>query len=134
MTKNTGRLLEVLDAARSPVAVADLARAMEGVCDLATLYRTLRRLESTGLLESFAFECRKRGIERYWQRRSSTHRHFFHCESCHRFLDVGACRLSTMTREVERDLGAEIQGHTLYFTGTCKDCRSSLPAPGSRRG
>ncbi len=125
MTKNADRVLRFLDSATSPMAVADVARALRRSCDLATVYRVLHRLETRGLVESFAFDCQKRGVERYWQRRRSAHRHFFHCESCHRFVDIGACRLERLSAEVQRGLGVEIQSHTLYYTGICSDCRSS---------
>lgn len=127
MTRNAVRILQLLDSTPVPVAVADVTRSLKRSCDPVTVYRILRRLESQGLTESFAFECRKRGIERYWQRRRSTHKHFLHCESCHRFVDIGVCRLEGMTAEVERALGAEIQSHALYYTGTCSDCRDSTP-------
>jgi Fe2+ or Zn2+ uptake regulation protein len=124
MTGKTERILDFLATASAPVAAGDVARGLEGLCDLATVYRTLHRLERTGKVESFAFECRERGIERYYQRRQTPHRHFFHCESCHRFIDVGSCRLSQLTRDLERDLGARIEAHTLYFTGRCAACRT----------
>lgn len=128
MTGKTERILQFLDASPTPVAVADVARELEGLCDLATVYRTLHRLEKSGEVESFAFECRERGIERYYQRRRQSHGHFFHCESCHRFLSVGSCKLGRLTREVEDELGARIEGHTLYFTGQCAECRQTAKA------
>lgn len=118
-------VLEALAASPLPASANDLARALGGACDAATVYRALHRLEAEGKAESFAFECAERGIERYYLARvEAPHRHFFHCESCHRFLDLGACRLASLVAEVEAETGAKVEGHSLTFTGTCRDCRA----------
>lgn len=125
MTKNSEAVLAALEAKKIPSSVADLAGLLEGRCDLATVYRSLHRLEAEGLVEAFAFECRERGIERYYLSRRRPHRHFFHCESCHRFIDLGECRLGGIVEELEREFDLEVESHTLYLTGRCKACAAA---------
>jgi Fur family ferric uptake transcriptional regulator len=122
MKGNREAVLAAIEAAAGPSSAADIVRGLEGRCDPATVYRALHRLEGEGRLEAFVFECEERGIERYYLSRSSAHRHYFHCERCHRFIDLGECRLGELVGELERERGFRVEGHTLYFTGTCPEC------------
>jgi len=95
-------------------------------CDQATVYRALDYLEGAGLAESFVLRCSERGTERYFVSAGKPHRHWFHCESCHRFVDAGECRLEGIAAELERERGLEVWRHNLYFSGLCADCRGSV--------
>ncbi len=96
--------------------------AIGGACDQATVYRALHYLEESGRAESFVLHCSEHGVERYYAPAASAHRHWFHCESCHRFLDLGSCRLGPMLGEVEAETGVRVMRHTLYMTGLCPAC------------
>jgi Fur family ferric uptake transcriptional regulator len=120
---NREAILAAIEASPGPSSAADIVRCLEGRCDTATVYRGLHRLEGEGRLEAFVFECAERGVERYYLSRASAHRHFFHCERCHRFIDLGECRLGEIVGELERERGLRVEGHTLSFTGICTDCR-----------
>jgi Fur family ferric uptake transcriptional regulator len=125
MTKARELVLAVLDAAAGPLSAAAVVEAVGGDCDQATVYRALHYLEGQGKAESFVLSCSAHGTERYYTSRSAPHRHWFHCEECHRFTDIGACTLDAMVSGLERKLGVEITGHTLYLMGICGDCRSA---------
>jgi Fur family transcriptional regulator, ferric uptake regulator len=122
VTKARSAVLSAVDAASTPLAAADVAEALSGVCDQATVYRALHYLEGSGDLESFVLYCSEHGVERYYVTQKTTHRHWFHCESCHRFLDIGACKVGGLVSEVERDFGVRVTKHTFYMTGTCSKC------------
>ena len=113
-------LHRVLQASRRPVTVARLQDELG--CSRATVYRALRWLEERGFAESFALHCEEHGTERYYVRSAETHRHWFHCESCHRFIDLGACRIEGLSAQLEKDLGVRINRHILYFVGCCPSC------------
>ena len=38
------------------------------------------------------------------------------------FVDLGACKVEPILREMEKTSGVAIRSHTLYATGICADC------------
>ena len=122
MTKAREAALAVLRDAAEPLSAADLLEDLALPCDQATVYRTLRWLEERDLAESFALHCEEHGTERYYVKSAASHRHWFHCECCHRFIDLGACRIEGLSAELERDLGVRVKRHILYFIGRCARC------------
>jgi len=135
VTRARAAVLSALEAASEPLSAAGVASRLTGACDQATVYRALHHLEEAGLAESFVLHCAMHGVERYYAAASSTHRHWFHCESCHRFVDLGACRLGGIVSELEREHGLRVTRHTMYLTGVCGDCAAlegGRPRDGSR--
>lgn len=122
MTRKRRAVFDALERAEGPVSAADLARDLGEDLNLATVYRALHGLEEAGLAEAFAFECRERGIERYYLPQRRVHRHYFHCEQCHRFTDLGGCGVESLVRDAETRFGLRVQAHTLYMTGLCAAC------------
>lgn len=123
MTKKRRAVLDILEKAGTPLSAGDIARLVGQDCDLATVYRALHGLEGLGLAEAFAFECSERGIERYYLPRRQVHRHFFHCEKCHAFFDLGECRMGPLVQATEMELGFSVTSHTLYLRGYCAACK-----------
>jgi Fur family transcriptional regulator, ferric uptake regulator len=122
MTKARKAVLATLDQAREPLSAADVVDRVHGACDQATVYRALHYLENSGFAESFVLSCSEHGVERYYASRNAPHRHWFHCESCHRFIDLGLCRIGGLVTQLEEDHSLKVSRHTLYLTGTCRDC------------
>lgn len=129
MTKNRRAILDILHSAEEPLSAADIyARLGEGA-DQATVYRTLHYFEDRGLAESFILHCESHGTKRYYTASASAgesapaHHHWFHCERCHRFTDLGGCKMDALVREYERDNGIKVVAHTLYMAGICAKCR-----------
>jgi Fur family ferric uptake transcriptional regulator len=131
MTKLRSAILAMLKDAGRPMSALDLASSAKGLCDTATIYRSLHFLESKGFAESFVLSCSAHGTERYYAAGGTCHRHWFHCESCHEFVDMGACTLDSMLAEMGKASGVRIKSHTLYATGICAACEASA-ACGSR--
>ena len=123
MTKARKGVKRLLDEAEKPLSALDVGTLMEGVCDLATVYRSLHYLEENGFAESFVLHCSAHGTERYYVSRKAPHRHWFHCERCHRFIDLGACRIGAILKSMESEAGVLIRHHALYTTGLCEGCR-----------
>jgi len=123
MTRLRTLVLSRLRESGEPISAQALARALEAACDQVTVYRTLRYLEEQNLAESFVLHCAEHGTERYWAALDGgAHRHWFHCEQCHRFTDMGACALRDQVAAWEREHGFRIRHHTLYATGVCAGC------------
>ena len=129
MTRNRKAIFEVLLSASEPLSATDVYEKMGDGADQVTVYRTLHYLVDQGFAESFILHCDTHGTKRYYTASASagenekTHHHWFHCERCHRFTDLGNCKMDALVREYERDNGIEIKTHTLYMTGICAQCR-----------
>lgn len=122
MTRARKMILDILSEAEVPLSAAEIHRRLQIAIDLATVYRSLHFLEDATEAESFSFTCAERGTERYFFRRKDPHVHFFHCERCHRFLNLGECRIEGLIHEIAESRGLTITAHTLYFTGFCAEC------------
>jgi len=95
---------------------------LAGTCDQATVYRALHYLEDSALAESFVLYCSEHGVERYYASAAAPHQHWFHCERCHRFFSLGACRLGGLVADVESEFGLRVTRHTMYLSGICNTC------------
>jgi Fur family ferric uptake transcriptional regulator len=126
--------MAALDGASEPLSAAGVLARIGGCCDLATVYRSLGYLEGTGRAESFVLHCSEHGTERYFASTRAVHRHWFHCETCHRFIDLGACRIGGLAAELERELGLSVRAHTLYFSGICADCKTRAGSTAGQAG
>lgn len=130
MTRSRTAILAILRESEEPLPAIEVSRrfAGEGAPDQATVYRTLHWLEDNGHAESFVLHCLSHGTERYYTAITDRedaplpHRHWFHCVSCHRFTDLGACGLEDLLSGYEKSLGLRIESHTLYCTGQCAAC------------
>jgi Fur family ferric uptake transcriptional regulator len=125
MTRARQAVLDILTAAEGPLSVAAIHGLGGSRFDQVTVYRALYWLEDNGYAESFVLHCSEHGTERFFTGRSGekAHRHWFHCETCHRFTDMGACVLESLVEGYEKQLGVSIKTHTLTFTGLCGECR-----------
>ena len=85
---------------------------------LATVYRNLALFKESGQLVSVAVVD---GEERF-DTMVSPHGHFV-CTLCGEVLDLDVLRLDAFEREVERQIGAEVESHSVIFYGRCADCR-----------
>jgi len=126
MTKARTAVLAALETATEPLSATGVSDTLAGLCDLATVYRALHWLEEHGSVESFALYCSEHGMEKYYASRRSVHRHWFHCESCHRFVDLGACELGELVENLGQEHGLLVRHHTMYLTGLCADCARQL--------
>lgn len=130
MTRARTQVLECLSSMGVPASARQLSAQLGNEHDQATVYRALHYLEDKGYLDSFVLHCDAHGTERYFVLRPakdagpSTHRHWFHCEVCHRFTDLGQCHLDELVAQMGQERGLEIRAHTFYATGVCRECLS----------
>lgn len=125
MTRARQTVLDILTGAEHPVSAAYVMARIGTRFDQATVYRALRWLEEQGHAESFVLHCTEHGTERFYTGREGGcfHHHWFHCEACHTFTDLGRCSLEALTAEYQERHRVAIRSHTLYFTGLCASCR-----------
>jgi len=126
MTAARRAILEMLGSASEPLSAMDVYNLLNFSADQATVYRSLHYLDEEGLCDSFILHCADHGTERYYtaspKTENNTHRHWFHCEKCHRFTDLGVCKLGTLVSDYEMKYGLTVRNHTLYLTGICSQC------------
>jgi Fur family ferric uptake transcriptional regulator len=126
MTKSRIAVLTLLEKATKPLCASQIVSLVSGQCDPATIYRTLHYLEEHGYASSFILHCSAHGTERYYSVADETglgHHHWFHCEQCHRFIDLGGCSLDSMLHTFEKENDLIITDHTFFLTGICPECK-----------
>ncbi len=84
---------------------------------LGTVYRNLNLLVETG--EIIRLDCGD-GVE-HFDARLSPHQHFI-CRKCGRVLDLEMDSIENIDRKAARGFSGEIEGHEIYFYGTCDQC------------
>ena len=85
---------------------------------LGTVYRNLSLFKEQGLIQSIGTI---RGVERF-DGDIHSHVHFV-CTQCGTVRDLeGMPNLPTLKAEAEHDLGSQIQGCQITFTGLCREC------------
>lgn len=134
MTKAREAVWNILNEAESPLSAAEVEQLAEGFCDTATIYRTLHFLQQKGMADSFVFHCAAHGTGRYYVADKNRERHWFHCEACHRFTDLGLCREEAFLRDMEKTAGVIIRGHVFYATGLCSMCAKRAGAERANTG
>ena len=125
MTRARKALLEQLKAQSEPVSATALAKILPH--DQATIYRNLHYLEEQGYAQSFILHCSEHGTERYYsyhRLQDGVHHHWFHCEQCHRFTDLGDCEHLMQLKTWEDEHGFVIHDHTFFLTGICALCKA----------
>jgi Fur family ferric uptake transcriptional regulator len=128
MTKARKALLEVLRMSHEPVSASHLLQHPSIRFDQATVYRNLHYLEEKGMADSFILHCTEHGTERYYSYRScedGVHHHWFHCRTCHRFIDLGDCQYDEQLARWEQAYGFTVSDHTFFLTGQCKNCKDA---------
>jgi Fur family ferric uptake transcriptional regulator len=126
MTKSRQQVLEILKFAKEPLSASQVFKLTGMSCNQATIYRILSFLEMEGYAESFVLHCDNHGTERYFSSLESSHKHWFHCENCHCFIDMGDCTINSFIHDFEKKKNLTARRHILYVTGTCSDCKTRI--------
>ncbi|MCB5231188.1 MAG: transcriptional repressor [Sphaerochaetaceae bacterium] len=119
MTKARKATLDVLKRAKQPLSATEVHKIIKLKCDVVTVYRNLNYLEEIGEATSFVYSCSETGTQRYY---TDKHSHFFHCEKCHSFINLGSCKLDPILKEYRNDFNLIINNHTLNLSGICPAC------------
>ena len=117
-------VLAASDRALNPTQVFDLARQRYPVLGLATVYRTVERLEELGLVERMHLP---EGCHAYLAA-TVGHQHVLFCERCGRAEYFNGCGLEDLIARVSADSGYVVQDHWLQLHGLCATCQRETPA------
>ncbi len=129
MTKARRSILEILIDSVEPKSALDLFSLVEKEMNQVTVYRTLHYLEKKGYIDSFILHCTQKGTERYYVAISDgngnncAHHHWFHCEVCHSFTDLGSCQIESLISQYNKKHNITILHHNLSLSGRCHLCQ-----------
>lgn len=114
-----GAALEETESFRSAQEIHDLIARRGETVGLATVYRTLQRLQESGEVDMLRLE----DGEAVWRRCSETHHHHLVCRSCGATVEVEGPTVERWTDSIAAEHGFADISHTLELFGTCPACR-----------
>lgn len=88
---------------------------------LGTVYRNLSLLSEIGEIQKLSTGI---GPDRF-DGRPEPHYHFI-CKKCGSILDLKVDNLEHINVLANQDFAGNIEGHTVYFFGTCPSCKPKL--------
>lgn len=88
---------------------------------LGTVYRNLSLLVSLGEVQKI---CCGDGVERY-DANVGPHYHY-HCTTCGCVMDIPTSQISTSEVLLPKEFSEEVEGYTILFHGTCRECRRKV--------
>ena len=114
-------VLELLLKYHGPYTVKEIHQALEGTCDLVTIYRTTDVLSNKGLLSSCDFGDNQDRFE--FADFQGHHHHHLICRKCNRWIEVDVCLPKNWKKEFEGSGFTEVT-HKLEFFGVCNRCQN----------
>lgn len=122
ITKPRRKVLGALLASDVPLTARDLHEAVDGDCDLVTVYRCLSELERLELVMRHEFGDGNTHFE--YQDGHTGHRHYVICRKCHRKEPIDVCPADWVEQTV-RDKGYRNVSHAIEFFGVCPLCNGA---------
>lgn len=101
----------------SPAEILELSRRRQPSLSLATVYRTLKRLEDDGLAARVDIPGQPPRYES--AAAAEKHHHHFACRACGRVFDIPGCAKGVEALAPE---GFNVDAHEIVLYGTCKSC------------
>jgi len=123
ITGNLKVILSALMESRLPLSLQELEQdsKISALCDRATVYRTLQRLESIGLLRRLNFaNCGAK----FTLNTGDKHQEYLICRDCGQVdaLQI-ACPVHSLEHQIAEEKGYSGMTHELTFYGLCPSCQ-----------
>jgi Fur family ferric uptake transcriptional regulator len=123
-------ILELLRGQDHPLSCRAVFGGLpSGSCDLATVYRSLRMLESLQLVKRFDLGD---GLARFELVRPGDdgHHHHLVCTGCSQVVELDECFPTELERRIAARNGYKAVTHKLEFFGVCPECQSPTAIAG----
>jgi Fur family ferric uptake transcriptional regulator len=123
LTRPRRAVLQTLQTQQRPLAIKEIfATLRPGECDLASVYRSIRALESAGVVKAFQFGD---GVQRYelLAEGDDGHHHHLICTRCASVTEIGECELRDIEQRLAAKKGFRAVTHRLEFFGVCPACQ-----------
>lgn len=117
-------ILEVLRHHEHPITTREiLAELPEGLCDLATVYRSMHMLEEMGMAQRFDFGDGAARFELVAEDADDGHHHHLVCRKCAAVVEISDCFPADFQERIERQSRFKALTHRLEFFGLCPSCQ-----------
>jgi len=116
-------ILKILRAHPHPLTNKEiLAEIPEGLCDLATIYRSMHLLEKMGMVKRFDFGD---GAARFelMDEGDDGHHHHLVCTQCSSVVEIEECFPEEIEKKIASKNGFKSVTHKLEFFGICPECQ-----------
>lgn len=87
----------------------------------ATVYRTLKLLNESGLIEPLDFAD---GVVRYEWSYGQTHHDHLICDKCGKNIEILDETIESRQEQLAEEHGFKLLRHKMYLYGICSDCRN----------
>jgi len=129
-TKQQEAIERTINASKRPLSPGEVlarARRASDSLSLATVYRSLKRLEAQGVIAKVEIAGQPARFESH--RAASLHHHHFVCRACDRVLDIPGCAHGI---EGLAPPGFRVESHEIVLFGLCDRCGGEGPSSAGR--
>jgi len=123
ITTGLRTILEVLHQAALPMSLQELEvnPAIIAICDRATIFRTLQRLEGIGMLRRLNFS---HSGAKFSLSNGDNHEEYLICTACGEITTLNmSCPVHKIQDDVINSTGYKQMSHELTFYGVCPACQ-----------
>jgi Fur family ferric uptake transcriptional regulator len=123
LTRSQQKIFDFLNRSPQPLSAQEIysgLRTTEDSVGLATVYRSLDTLKLEGLLS-----CRTLDNGEAVYSCLDQDQHHLNCVNCGQAIEIKACPVHQLERELEQSHGFKIYYHTLEFFGLCQTCQEA---------
>jgi Fur family ferric uptake transcriptional regulator len=116
-------ILEVLEREEHPLTSREIHDQVgAGICDLATIYRSMHMLERVGLVKRFDFGDGAARFELIRHDHGGHHHHLV-CTGCSKVVEIEECFPVELEQKIATGNGFSSITHKLEFFGVCPACQ-----------
>lgn len=116
-------ILEILRQHPHPLSNKEIFGEMpKGLCDLATIYRSMHLLEKMGMVKRFDFGDGAARFELMAEGDDGHHHHLV-CTECSEVVEIEECFPQEIEKRIAAANGFKAVTHKLEFFGICPDCQ-----------
>lgn len=119
-TKQRRSILEILVEEHGPFSADEIFQKLpDGLCDQATVFRTLKQFKEKDLVRALTFD---EGFMRYEFNDPHHHHHHIICKTCQNVEVIDECILEEFQKKLAKKGFIDIQ-HSLEFYAICPNCQ-----------
>lgn len=117
-------ILDVLRKEPHPLSARELHERLQGSCNLATVYRSLKLLETKQMVKRFDFGDHTTRFELVGDHDDGHHHHLI-CRECRTVVEIEDCFPHTLEDRIAARHGFRNVSHQLEFFGLCPSCQAA---------
>lgn len=111
-------IYSVLRKSDIPMKASEIRDEFSKKPDLATIYRSLDKMERDGSVGVFT----AKGRSRLYYISEENGGHFISCQMCKRIEKLDQCGFKEIKAQIEKRNKFKVTGHILFIKGVCNEC------------